>query len=263
MYSLLVKGIILAGGVGSRLYPLTRVVSKQLLPIYDKPLIYYPLSTLILAGIQEIAVVSSPQHIQAFEKLLGDGQDFDVKLSYLIQEEPRGIAEVFILASEFIQDSKVALILGDNLFYGQGLGRQLARNREVDGAKIFAYRVSDPWGYGVVTLGMDGTVVSIEEKPSNPKSDLAIPGLYFFDNEVIEVSRTLQPSRRRELEITDVIIDYWRRNKLEVEILERGTAWLDTGTPEGLFEASAFVRAIQRRQGLNLGDPYEARKFAP
>lgn len=257
------KGIILAGGLGSRLYPLTRAVSKQLLPVYDKPMIFYPLSTLILSGIQEIALVSSPQHIKAFEQLLGNGDDFGVTFTYLVQDEPRGIADVFLLAADFIGKSKVALILGDNLFYGQGLGRQLARNRDITGGKIFGYHVSDPSSYGVVSLGPDGQITSIEEKPISPKSDLAIPGLYFFDNEVIEISRQLKPSKRGELEITDVIIEYWKRNKLQVEILERGTAWLDTGTPEGLFEASSFVRAIQHRQGLSLGDPIEARRFAP
>ena len=257
------KGIILAGGIGSRLSPLTRAVSKQLLPVYDKPMIYYPLSTLILAGIREIALISSQNHIESFRNLLGDGSEFKVNFTYLIQKEPRGIADAFIIASDFIENSKVALILGDNLFYGQGLGRQLARNTNIDGARIFGYRVSDPSSYGVVTLGSKGEVISIEEKPKNPNSDLAIPGLYFFDNSVTDIAKGLKPSSRGELEITDVIIEYWKQNKLKVEILERGTAWLDTGTPEGLFEASSFVRAIQHRQGFRLGDPKEASKFAP
>lgn len=257
------KGIILAGGLGTRLSPLTRAVSKQLLPVYDKPMIYYPLSTLILAGIHEIALISSQNHIESFKNLLGDGSEFNVNFTYLIQNEPRGIADAFIVASDFIANSKVALILGDNLFYGQGLGRQLARNADIDGAKIFGYRVSDSSSYGVVTLGSKGEVISIEEKPKNPKSDLAIPGMYFFDNTVVHIAKELKPSVRGELEITDVIIQYWKQNRLKVEILERGTAWLDTGNPEGLFEASSFVRAIQHRQGFRLGDPKEASKFAP
>lgn len=252
------KGIILAGGHGTRLGPLTRAVSKQLLPVYDKPMIYYPLSTLILSGIDEIAVVSSPDHLPAFKKLLGSGSEFKVKFEYISQDKPRGIPDAFLVASEFIEHSEVALILGDNLFYGQGLGRKLQKNRNITGAKIFAYRVSDPSQYGVVTLDKSGKVVSIEEKPKTPNSDLAIPGLYFFDSKVSAIASSLTPSLRGEIEIIDVIKQYWSEGKLEVEILERGTAWLDTGTPEGLFEASSFVRAIQRRQGLSLGDP----KFA-
>lgn len=252
------KGIILAGGLGTRLDPLTRAVSKQLLPVYDKPMIYYPLSTLILADIHEIAIISSPTHLGSIQKLLGDGEEFNAKFTYITQDFPRGIAEAFILASEFIEGSDVALILGDNLFYGQGLGRQLAQNQNLKGAKIFGYRVSDPSQYGVVTLDESGKVVSLEEKPSTPNSDIAIPGLYFFDSQVGTISRNLKPSARGELEIIDVLKEYWRRDEIEVEILERGTAWLDTGTPEGLFEASSFVRAIQRRQGLSLGDPLTA-----
>ena len=252
------KGIILAGGLGTRLLPLTRAVSKQLLPVYDKPMIYYPLSTLILADIHEIAVISSPEHLGSIQSLLGDGKEFNVSFTYLVQDHPRGIADAFVLAAEFIEGSEVALILGDNLFYGQGLGRQLARNRNVKGAKIFGYRVSDPSQYGVVTLDKTGKISSLEEKPVNPQSDLAIPGLYFFDAHVREISMNLRPSARGELEIIDVLREYWHRGEIEVEILERGTAWLDTGTPEGLFEASSFVRAIQRRQGLSLGDPLMA-----
>jgi len=240
-----VKGIILAGGHGTRLGPLTRAVSKQLLPVYDKPMIYYPLSTLILSGISEIAIVSSPDHLPAFKKLLGSGSEFKVKFEYISQDKPRGIPDAFLVAS-------------DNLFYGQGLGRKLQKNRNITGAKIFAYRVSDPSQYGVVTLDKSGKVMSIEEKPKTPNSDLAIPGLYFFDSKVSAIASSLTPSLRGEIEIIDVIKQYWSEGQLEVEILERGTAWLDTGTPEGLFEASSFVRAIQRRQGLSLGDP----KFA-
>lgn len=252
------KGIILAGGHGTRLDPLTRAVSKQLLPVYDKPMIYYPLSTLILSGINEIAIVSSPDNLPAFQKLLGSGSEFEVKFEYISQDKPRGIPDAFLVASEFIEDSEVALILGDNLFYGQGLGRKLQKNRNISGAKIFAYRVGNPSEYGVVTLDKSGKIVSIEEKPKTPKSVLAIPGLYFFDSKVSAVASSLTPSARGEIEIIDVIKQYWSEGRLEVEILERGTAWLDTGTPEGLFEAASFVRTIQRRQGLSLGDP----KFA-
>ena len=249
------KGIILAGGHGTRLGPLTRAVSKQLLPVYDKPMIYYPLSTLILSGIQEIALISSPQHLESFRQLLGTGTEFNVKFTYISQDKPRGIADAFLIAQQFINGSDVALILGDNLFYGQGLGRQLSRNIEISGAKIFAYRVSNPTSYGVVTLDAVGKILNIEEKPISPKSDLAIPGLYFFDSQVSEFAQRILPSPRGELEIIDVIREYWNRGQLQVEVLERGTAWLDTGTPEGLFDASSFVRAIQHRQGLSLGDP--------
>ncbi len=256
------KGIILAGGHGTRLDPLTRAVSKQLLPVYDKPMIYYPLSTLILSGIYEIAIISSPQHLESFKKLLGSGKDFNVEFTYISQDEPRGIADAFLVAKEFIHGSNVALILGDNLFYGQGLGRQLAKNRNVSGAKIFAYHVSNPDQYGVVTLNNAGEITNLEEKPSDPKSDLAIPGLYYFDSQVSEFAQKLKPSSRGELEIIDVIREYWNRGQLQVDVLERGTAWLDTGTPEGLFEASSFVRAIQHRQGLSLGDPKTASENA-
>jgi glucose-1-phosphate thymidylyltransferase len=250
-----VKGIILAGGLGTRLDPLTRAVSKQLLPVYDKPMVYYPLSTLILSGIKEIAIISSPQHLDAFQKLLGTGKDFNVEFTYIPQDKPRGIADAFIVAKGFINGSSVALILGDNLFYGQGLGRQLAKNRNLIGAKIFAYRVSNPSQYGVVTLNDKGEITHLEEKPSSPTSELAIPGLYFFDSQVSEIAQSVTPSSRGELEIIDVIREYWKLDQLTVDILERGTAWLDTGTAEGLFEASSFVRAIQHRQGLSLGDP--------
>lgn len=256
------KGIILAGGHGTRLDPLTRAVSKQLLPVYDKPMIYYPLSTLILSGITEIAIVSSPQHLDSFKKLLGTGKEFNVQFTFISQDQPRGIADAFLVSKNFVDGSHVALILGDNLFYGQGLGRQLARNRSISGAKIFAYRVSDPTQYGVITLNEAGEVTNLEEKPSEPKSDLAIPGLYYFDSHVSEIAQNLKPSSRGELEIIDVIREYWNRGALRVEILERGTAWLDTGTPEGLFEASSFVRAIQHRQGLSLGDPKMASQNA-
>lgn len=249
------KGLILAGGKGTRLGPLTHVISKQLLPVYDKPMIYYPLSTLILMGIHEIGVITTPESQLSFKTLLGTGKQFNVNFSYFIQDKPRGIAEAFKVADDFINGQKVALILGDNLFYGQGLGRQLASNKNISGAKVFAYQVNNPTEYGVITLSEKGLPVAIEEKPAEPSSNLAIPGIYFFDETVGEKSATLQPSSRGELEITDLLRIYLLEGTLSVEVLPRGTAWLDTGTPEGIFEAASFVRAIQHRQGLLLGDP--------
>ncbi len=247
------KGIILAGGKGTRLYPITLAISKQIMPIYDKPMIYYPLSTLMLAGIRDILVISSPEHIGNFQHLLQDGSQWGIRISYKVQPEPRGIAEAFILGADFIGDDSVALILGDNIFYGPGLGRQLQRCYNPDGAIIFAYRVKDPSQYGVVVLNEHGEVIDIIEKPSRPISYYAIPGLYFYDNDVIEIARSLKPSDRGELEITDVNREYLRRGKLKVEFLPRGTAWLDTGTFASLMQASQFVQIIEDRQGLKIG----------
>lgn len=252
------KGVILAGGKGTRLSPLTQVVSKQLLPVYDKPMIYYPLSTLILAGIKDILLVSSPNHIDAFERLLGNGEDFEVRIQYAVQDKPLGIAHSLIVAESFIGNSGVALILGDNLFYGQGLGRKLATYTRVDGAMIFGYQVSNPEEYGVVHLNTVGEVIKIEEKPNPATSNFAIPGLYFFDSMASTLAKKIKPSPRGELEITDLLKEYMAKGKLRVEVLPQGTAWLDTGSFEGLFEAASFVRAIQHRQGISLGDPKEA-----
>lgn len=252
------KGIILAGGRGTRLGSLTQVVSKQLLPVYDKPMIFYPLSTLILAGLDQICIVTTPEYTSSFKTLMGSGSKFGVEFEYFEQDHPRGIADVFNVTRDYIKNHKVALILGDNLFYGQGLGRQLGKNHELLGAHIYAYQVNNPSDYGVIEISPQGKALSIEEKPKNPKSHLAIPGLYFFDETVLERVKTLQPSSRGELEITDLLKQYLVDGKLSVEVLQRGTAWLDTGTPEGLFEAASFVRAIQHRQGLLLGDPYSS-----
>jgi len=252
------KGIILAGGKGTRLSPLTKVISKQLLPVYDKPMIYYPLSTLILAGIKEILLISSPDHIDDFAKLLGTGSEFGVRISYAVQDKPLGIAHSFIVAENFIKDSRVALILGDNLFYGQGLGRKLEVYTRVNGALIFGYTVSNPEEYGVVHINSAGEATKLEEKPNPSTSNYAIPGLYFFDSQVSELVKGIKPSARGELEITDLLNLYLAKDELNVKILPRGTAWLDTGTFEGLFEATSFVRAIQHRQGISLGEPREA-----
>ena len=249
------KGIILAGGRGTRLGSLTHVVSKQLLPVYDKPMVFYPLSTLILAGIDEIALISTPEYLESFKSLLGNGANFGIQLEYFVQDQPRGIPDAFRVTREYIEGESVALILGDNLFYGQGLGRQLARHRELVGAVAFAYHVTNPSDYGVVTLSEDGTPIKIQEKPKDSESNFAIPGLYFFDETVSEKFLSLTPSPRGELEITDLLNLYLAQRNLKIEILPRGTAWLDTGTPEGLYEAASFVRAIQHRQGLLLGDP--------
>lgn len=245
------KGIILAGGSGTRLYPMTKAISKQIIPVYDKPMIYYPLSVLMLAGIRDILIISTPRDIKAFEELLGDGSQFGLNFEYKIQEKPNGLAEAFILGEEFIGQDRVALVLGDNVFYGYGFSERLERaaNRP-DGATIFGYHVSNPKAFGVVEFDDDSNVISIEEKPENPKSNYAVPGLYFYDNDVIGIAKNLTPSKRGELEITDVNLEYLRRGKLKVELFGRGMAWLDTGTPQGLLNAANFVEAVQTRQGL-------------
>lgn len=252
------RGIILAGGTGSRLHPITMAASKQLVPVYDKPMIYYPLSTLMFAGIQDILVITTPQDSSIFERLLGDGSAFGISLQYAVQYSPAGLAQAFTIGADFIGCSKSALILGDNIFYGPGLGTHLARNTDIDGAAIFGYRVSNPQAYGVVEIDENGMAVSIEEKPTQPKSHLAVPGLYFYDNDVVTYARDLKPSARGELEITDINRLYMDANRLHVEVLPRGTAWLDTGTFDSLNDASNFVRTIQTRQGQQVGCPEEA-----
>lgn len=246
------KGIVLAGGTGSRLWPITWGVSKQLLPIYDKPLIFYPISTLMLAGIREILIITTPQDNSIFKKVLGTGEDFGINFQYEIQEKPNGIAEAFVIGEKFISDDNCALILGDNLFFGGGLGSKLGDLKEVSGSTIFAYRVADPERYGVVEFNSDKKVISIEEKPSTPKSNFAIPGLYFFDNSVIRRAKNTKPSLRGELEITDVIKSYLQDGVLKVSVLERGTAWLDTGTFESMQSASNFIQVIEERQGFKV-----------
>lgn len=252
------KGIILAGGSGTRLHPLTLAVSKQLMPIYDKPMIYYPLSSLMWAGISEILIISTPHDLPLFRQLLGDGKRLGCRFEYAVQEHPNGLAEAFIIGKEFIGNDKVALVLGDNIFYGTGLSDLLQTNNDPDGGIIYAYHVHDPERYGVVDFDKDGKVLSIEEKPSVPKSNYAVPGIYFYDNDVVEIAANIKPSHRGEIEITDVNKEYLNRGKLKVSILDRGTAWFDTGTFNSLMQASQFVQVIEERQGLKIGSIEEA-----
>jgi glucose-1-phosphate thymidylyltransferase len=251
------RGIILAGGTGSRLHPITLGASKQLVPVFDKPMIYYPLSTLMLAGVRDVLLIVTPHEEEHFRRLLGDGSQFGISIQYRLQPAPEGLAQAFLIGAEFIGDGNCALILGDNIFHGDGLGRKLQRFTEVEGAAIFAYRVSDPSAYGVVGFDSRGRATSLEEKPVQPASHYAVPGLYFYDNDVVEIARHLKPSHRCEYEITDVNRAYLERGRLSVEVLERGTAWLDTGTFETLNDAANFIRAVEHRQGLKIGCPEE------
>jgi glucose-1-phosphate thymidylyltransferase len=251
------RGIILAGGAGTRLYPITMGVSKQLLPVYDKPMIYYPLSTLMMAGIRDIQVITTVPDAAAFERLLGDGSQFGINVSYAVQGHPEGLAQAFVISAGHIGNDSVALALGDNIFYGPGLGTNLRRHQKLDGGAIFAYWVANPSAYGVVDFSPDGIALSIEEKPATPKSNFAVPGLYFYDNDVIEIARTLKPSARGEYEITDVNRTYLNQGRLTVDVLARGTAWLDTGTFDSLADAGDYIRTLERRQGLKVSVPEE------
>ena len=246
------KGIILAGGSGTRLYPITYAISKQIMPVYDKPMIYYPLSTLMLAGIKDILIISTPHDLPQFEKLFGNGHHLGLNFSYKVQEQPNGLAQAFVLGEEFIGDDSCALVLGDNIFYGMGLGNTLEKNSKPNGGIVYAYQVSDPERYGVVEFDSNKKVISIEEKPENPKSKFAVPGLYFYDNDVVEIAKNIKPSPRGEYEITDVNLEYLRRGKLSVSVLDRGTAWLDTGTFDSLMQASQFIQVIEQRQGIKV-----------
>ncbi|MEE4024405.1 glucose-1-phosphate thymidylyltransferase RfbA [Gordonia sp. PKS22-38] len=251
------RGIILAGGTGTRLHPITQGVSKQLVPVYDKPMIYYPLSTLMLAGIQDILIITTPQDSAAFQGLLGNGEQFGINLSYITQPSPDGLAQAFVLGADHIGDDSVALVLGDNIFYGPGLGSQLQGFENVDGGAIFAYWVADPSAYGVVDFDDSGTAIALQEKPAQPRSNYAVPGLYFYDNDVVDIARNLKPSARGEYEITDINAHYLDQGRLAVKVLPRGTAWLDTGTFDSLLDAGNFVRTVEQRQGLKIAVPEE------
>ena len=246
------KGIILAGGSGTRLYPITYAISKQIMPVYDKPMIYYPLSTLMLAGIKDILIISTPHDLPQFEKLFGDGHQLVLNFTYKVQEVPNGLAQAFVIGEDFIGDDSCALVLGDNIFYGMGLGNTLEKNSNPNGGIVYAYHVSDPERYGVVEFDANKKAISIEEKPTHPKSRYAVPGLYFYDNEVVQIAKNIKPSPRGEYEITDINLEYLKRDKLSVSVLDRGTAWLDTGTFDSLMQASQFIQVIEQRQGIKV-----------